>query len=387
MAAVAGTSFETVIPRKKFKELPIYIAENHNEVLPFIYRCMGSKHLPLEGNTIIHLDSHPDMLIPKGMPADTVWDKHELFSRLSIENWMMPAAYAGHFSNLVWIKPPWAKQMMDRAHTFLIGRHRLSGEIRLSSTEAYFLSEALYSSPAELDNSRQVILQVATVGAHLFSPDKKDDFQELGKMFRQYIAREGDPFILDIDLDFFSTRNPFRGLYENADLYSHLRELYNFQRPANEQDPKCIQKAIEEREAQLSELEAIFGHLQEHRGLQNYQDTSSPRFQAVASLVQEVETHYPGDQVDWTLVHDAGCTCDDTELPHHVTSRDDIQQLITSSFTGLLCSLPGPPTIVTISRSSEDDYCPPEDVEFIQEAVLKVLRQNFSNRKSRQHNT
>ncbi|PSN56879.1 hypothetical protein C0J52_00652 [Blattella germanica] len=49
------------------------------KVLPFIYRCMGSKHLPLEGNTIIHLDSHPDMLIPKGMPADTVWDKHELF--------------------------------------------------------------------------------------------------------------------------------------------------------------------------------------------------------------------------------------------------------------------------------------------------------------------
>jgi len=130
MEAVAGTSFKTVIPQKKFKELPIYIAENHNEVLPFIYRCMGSKHLPLEGNTIIHLDSHPDMLIPKDMPADTVWDKHELFSRVSIENWMMPAAYAGHFSNLVWIKPPWARQMLDGAHTFLIGRQRNSGEIR-----------------------------------------------------------------------------------------------------------------------------------------------------------------------------------------------------------------------------------------------------------------
>jgi len=65
-----------------------------------------------------------------------------------------------------------------------------------------------------------------------------DDFPELGKMFRQYIAREGDPFVLDIDLDFFSTRNPFRGLYENADLYSHLQELYNFQRPEDEQDPK-----------------------------------------------------------------------------------------------------------------------------------------------------
>jgi hypothetical protein len=67
---------------------------------------------------------------------------------------------------------------------------------------------------------------------------QKDDFQEVGKMFRQYIAREGDAFLLDVDLDFFSTRNPFRGLYENADLYSRLQELYNFRRPEDEQDPK-----------------------------------------------------------------------------------------------------------------------------------------------------
>jgi hypothetical protein len=37
----------------------------------------------------------------------------------------------------------------------------------------------------------------------LFFLLQTDDFPELGKMFRQYIAREGDPFILDIDLDFF----------------------------------------------------------------------------------------------------------------------------------------------------------------------------------------
>jgi hypothetical protein len=70
----------------------------------------------------------------------------------------------------------------------------------------------------------------------------------------------------------------------------------------------------------------------------------------VQALVQEVEAHYPDEQVDWTLVHDAGCTFDDTGLPEHVTSRDDIQQLVTTAFTGLLVSLPGPPTIITISR-------------------------------------
>ncbi|XP_047113575.1 UPF0489 protein C5orf22 homolog [Schistocerca piceifrons] len=78
------------------------------------------------------------------------------------------------------------------------------------------------------------------------------------------------------------------------------------------------------------------------------------------------------------MVHDAGCTCDDTELPHHVTTRPDIERLVAAVFRPLLGRLPGKPTIVTISRSSEDDYCPPEDVDFIQEAVLKELRLKFS---------
>jgi hypothetical protein len=34
-------------------------------VLPHIYKLIGAKHLPLENNTLVHLDSHPDMLIPK----------------------------------------------------------------------------------------------------------------------------------------------------------------------------------------------------------------------------------------------------------------------------------------------------------------------------------
>jgi hypothetical protein len=37
MEAVAGTSFKTVISQKKFKELPIFIAENHNEVFSHFY--------------------------------------------------------------------------------------------------------------------------------------------------------------------------------------------------------------------------------------------------------------------------------------------------------------------------------------------------------------
>jgi hypothetical protein len=122
---------------KRFREIPIYIVENHNDVLPFIYRCIGSKHLPFIGNTILHFDSHPDMLIPQDLKADTVFKKEELFDSLSIENWILPAAFAGHLGKIVWIKPPWADQISYGNHNFKIGKTE-SGELRVNSLENYF---------------------------------------------------------------------------------------------------------------------------------------------------------------------------------------------------------------------------------------------------------
>ena len=53
----------------------------------------------------------------------TVDSKSRLFESLSIENWILPAVYAGHISTIVWVHPVWANQIPDTAPDHPIEAH------------------------------------------------------------------------------------------------------------------------------------------------------------------------------------------------------------------------------------------------------------------------
>merc|ERR1712059_14011 len=191
---------------------------------------------------------------------------------------------------------------------------------------------------------------------------------------------EVDHFILDVHLDFFSTLNPFVSLYQEADLYSQLRELYSFSPvPANMEHSRRVEMALmagRERKEKVDRLGRIFNHLMEEENLTMFEGEGEELLPVVSKIVDSVRKHYPRQEVDWRLVHDAGQTFDDSELPHHISSKTEIQTMLrlTEQF---LDQLDKPPTIVTISRSSEDDYCPPTQVEEIQMGVLSLLKMKY----------
>ncbi|KAB0794575.1 hypothetical protein PPYR_11414 [Photinus pyralis] len=352
---------------KRHQRIPIYVVEYHNEVLPFIYRNMGSRHLPIAGLTFIHLDSHPDMLIPKEMPADTVFDKDKLFESVSIENWLMPGVYAGHFKNLIWIKPPWAAQMEDGEQVFRVGKHKPSGTIRLDCKECYFISECLFASVKDLDNVKEANLAVATLGKGVVG--EHDVFSNVRKL----VAKFETPFILDIDLDFFSTSNPFKYLYSLASLYSKLKLLYDFT-PPDLQNEESIVNACNHRAKRLAKLEQLFKYINEHKEMPTEED--SELYRQVANIRKSILEFYHEGDIDWELIHDAGCTCDNTELPDHVSTDEELA-IMFESFRNFLDTLATPPTIITVSRSTEDDYTPSENVEDIQAKVLEILAEKF----------
>uniref|UniRef100_H2LVB4 Chromosome 5 open reading frame 22 n=1 Tax=Oryzias latipes TaxID=8090 RepID=H2LVB4_ORYLA len=441
--------------KRSYRDLPVWIVEDHHHVVQHIYRAIASRHLPPSNIKMIHLDSHPDLLIPVNMSADTVFEKEKLFSELSIENWIMPMVYAGHVSSVAWLHPYWAQQIRDGEQKMCVGRDSSTTTIRLgqrskvevscffcnsgfslvhaalllcrvSSTDNYFLSDGLFVCEEQLENSKPFTLSVIRVNsvkpsceslpgpeaeakcsakrcctersengetscprtasppatsvqpaeasdrrAGVSNKDGEDDDGSTSYVLGRLALLLGptEPFILDIDLDFFSCKNPFRELYTEEE-FSILKELYNFREPSPNADKEEVEECVELRVRQLEDLEAAFADLLEDDGDETVSRwAGNPGLSSLTQLISSLKARNPSP--DYEMVHQAGLTCDSAELPHHVSTDEEIDRLI-SAVRRFLTALPKP-TLVTMSRSSLDEYCPIEQVDSIQHRVLTAL--------------
>ncbi|KAM7378722.1 hypothetical protein PAMP_004326 [Pampus punctatissimus] len=432
------------VPLKRFfKELPVWIVEDHHDVVCHIYRAIASRHLPLRNIKMVHLDSHPDLLIPVNMSADTVFDKDKLFSELSIENWIMPMVYAGHVSCVAWLHPYWAQQIREGEHRMTVGRDSSTTTIRVTSKDHYFLSDGLYVPERQLENSKPFRLNVVKVNpvkashqsfteenterwfakrartlcsesgeascskplpritdtlqpaegsnsnhtareeeqsSNGTSPRENSDEDEEGstgyvvKRIFSFLS-ETEPYVLDIDLDFFSCKNPFKELYTQEE-YGILQELYSFRGPGPDADEEELDECVDRRIRQLEDLEAAFADLLEDDGEESVTRwASNPGMASLAQLVSSLKSRNPSP--DYEMVHQAGLTCDSVELPHHISTDEEIDRLITAVQL-FLKHLPKP-TLVTMSRSSLDEYCPAEQVDSVQSRVLALLESMYGS--------
>ena len=232
--------------KRKKGPVAAHIVDDHNDVLPHIYRAIGSKRVPPCGLTLLHFDSHPDAGLPLDLTPEDVGHPPTLFDKVSISEFIMPAVYAGHISHFVWVKPPWALQFHpslvpeivyappdgkareggpDAADivemgaltgadprgsnvTFeaWVGVH--NGVLRIGCDHVYF--DDVGAPRDELENAKRVLVQVVTLpsrpgecphqGGHT-GPDPAVPF---------VIEVETTPYVIvDVCLDFFSVANPF----------------------------------------------------------------------------------------------------------------------------------------------------------------------------------
>ncbi|XP_071955108.1 UPF0489 protein C5orf22 homolog isoform X2 [Antedon mediterranea] len=405
---------------KNYKCMPVYIVENHQEALPHIYRAIGSRHLPLDGMVMVHFDAHPDLMIATDMKSNIVCNKQALFEvtwpdsyflsdvlfatkdelenvkevKVSVVDMETPLLKRATFKELERITKEINKKRNIKKHQTIspvsdgtqndqagnqsksvtdTHTHKVYSEDKsekeMIKDAALNMSNKPHSSLSNNISSKTQFEQTSIVD------DKFHDTNTTEKMFEVISkAIEGSKaYLLDIDLDFFSTKNPFRDMY-TEEQYDVLKNLYDFIGPADD-SISAVNECQKVRTRQLIELElALKADLKvipltnEIKQFNCYSDISQ-----LITSIRETSPETP----DWELIHSAGMSCDNTdpELPHHISTEEEIKSLMTVA-ESLIAKLPSP-TLITMSRSSYDDYCPPEYVDNIQQQTLKMLQRVF----------
>lgn len=176
--------------------------------------------------------------------------------------------------------------------------------------------------------------------------------------------------ILDIDLDFFSTADPFRAKLTEKQLHL-MKCLYHYVPPVDN-SKESLGHCLEKRQTQLVYLKRVM------KCIQNGEPVflgESQRDEWIKELLDDLKNS--SSSIDYEWLHEIGTGYDDCPLPHHISSKEEIKELI-NGVKKLLHQLPQP-SVITISRSSCDDYCPFDQVEYIEENVLSMLHSIYGN--------
>ena len=108
------------------------------------------------------------------------------------------------------------------------------------------------------------------------------------EVINEFVPNSESPIILDICLDFFSTKNPFLEVYSKSDLYTRLKDLYTFEiLPSGLSEDSKIEKSLElsrARESLIKELQDVFEHLEQRQPLDFYDGVGKKHLEKVRAI-------------------------------------------------------------------------------------------------------
>ena len=354
--------------------IPVFVVEQHHEALQKLHYCIRRRHCGFSGISVVHCDAHPDLTIPADMPADLCRQPKELYAALDespggIAEWLLPAAFAGHLDRVLWLKPPWARQIADGRERVTVGRERGTGRLRVASELAYFLDDGVCAGSDGLEDPRTFQLDVASVP----SPGAEAAAAAAAAAAAPY--RRGH-WWLDICLDFFACENPFAGTLAAAvggseESAALVRRI--FARPRYRSGPRGTAAGDRRRERQ-----ELADALREERSPGALSERLQRLYGAAdRGAVAPFAALFCGlsDEQRRSVLGVGHCA----NLPAHEATRGEMAAALAALERALSASdgAAAPPAFVTVARSVEDGYCPRQHAAWLQDQVLQMLRRLY----------
>lgn len=164
----------------QIQKIPLVQVEEHHEEFYVWNYAIKRGWLSPEGNTLLHVDEHSDMSIPRlRRPVNSINGECDLaeftYGEIDIGNFIWPAVYQGIFNRILWLR---------RVHRE-VGLSRRMSICTVNPARTEFITG---SGPA--------------FSRWASAPDKRD--AEFFTIKLSDAVKTDQPIVLDIDLDYFS---------------------------------------------------------------------------------------------------------------------------------------------------------------------------------------
>lgn len=192
----------------------VVVTGPHDRALAHWIAAVRDGRLPREGVTIVHVDAHPDLSVPRGpFPRGWTDDTARVMAHVDIASFQLAAVRLGFVDEIVWLRPRWAETFPDGERSFRLGA-LAGGELGVDDPSDHYVLDEGYADPALLSDTQPVRLRVLPLDA---------------AVARGGVLADG-PVVLDVDEDVFATWNPWaerlrRSGVTDADL-DRLRAIF-----------------------------------------------------------------------------------------------------------------------------------------------------------------
>ena len=233
-----------------------------------------------------------------------------------------------------------------------------------------------YSNESNLVNKKEFLLYVCDFDTIINENDECliDLFHKAISNKKINSSLNSGSLILDVDLDFFSTKDPFQQMFSNEADYELFKSIYKSisNLPNQTEINTSYESFLTDK---LNRLNEIFDYL---TGNSNEWKNTIIKKEDLDKLISIVHR----DNLDIEIIHEYGSCLDDKPLPHHVSTIDEINEMFDKFvlFLNKYISNKIVPDLITIARSCEDDYCPHEQVDFIEQEFLLKLKSYFDTK-------
>jgi len=367
-----GKNSRKVKRRMKKKKMQVYVVDEHNDaMLPFLDAVKTGK-LPKKGVKLLHYDSHPDLgNIAKGSKiisdlCKQKVNKKGLHKLTDIATWITPLCLAGFCDEVIWIAGHWCPQIEEGTYELVCGIDSKKA-LKTASADGDNENNEAVTDYWDCDGTAADLKKLKhckTWKLHVFKHNKKGELPE--DSFWDIVEIIGkNPWVLDIDEDFFSCNNPHRDDFSacfGQKNWNLLRKIYDVGQPHDEgiEDFLKAKKFLlpESKFMKLKQVKQLLKVLKEEKH-------KNPK-KMVTEFRKLLADHYQKEYPDGVNIeelfnledlHTAGLY---SNLPHHLTKVKDIVEMgnAIEELLNEFIKIENNPVHITLATSRADRYLP-----------------------------